>query len=74
MTIRKEIALRRKELISNGFNSNNALNIARQEANKKHNKDWRHTEGLKNCNRNFNIDSKEPSIYDSHIHGEHWID
>ena len=39
--IRKEIAIRIKQLISEGSNENFALNLARQEANKKYGKGWR---------------------------------
>ena len=39
--IRKEIAIRTKELIAQGVNANKALDDARQEANTKYGKDWR---------------------------------
>lgn len=40
-TIRKEIALRTKELIESGQNENGALNKARAEANQKYGHEWR---------------------------------
>ncbi len=39
--IRKELAIRIKELISQGVNENKALTQARQEMNIKYGKDWR---------------------------------
>jgi hypothetical protein len=39
--IRKEVAIRRKELINQGLHENLALNQARKEANEKYGKDWR---------------------------------
>lgn len=39
--IRKEIAIRIKELIAQGVNANKALDDARHEANVKYGKDWR---------------------------------
>lgn len=76
MKIRREIALRRKELISQGENPNKALTMARQEANKKYGKGWRDDEAIKNYLKvkNHHKPKYEPSIYDVHIHGEHWMD
>ncbi len=42
--IRKEIAIRTRELIAQGTNDSHALNLARQEANTKYGKDWRDNE------------------------------
>jgi hypothetical protein len=39
--IRKEVAIRTKELIASGVNANVALNKARQEANTTYGKEWR---------------------------------
>ncbi len=39
--IRNEIRLRKLDLISKGENQNNALNIAREEANSKYGRGWR---------------------------------
>lgn len=46
---------------------NNAVNEARKEINLKYGNDWRGREltGSK---------GKEPSIYDGHTFGEHWMD
>lgn len=73
--IRNEIRLRKFDLIANGENENNALNIARKEANDKYGKGWR--EKLLIEDNNFNAKkyskSKEPNIYDDHVFGEHWL-
>jgi uncharacterized protein YifE (UPF0438 family) len=71
--IRKEIRDRKFELISNGENENNALNIARKEANEKYGKGWRE-KYLNNKKSNLTGNCNFPSIYDEHTHGEHWID
>ncbi len=48
---------------------NKAVNDARYEINKKYGSDWRNRDyeqsGGKSC---------EPSIYDGHTFGEHWMD
>lgn len=69
--IRNEIRLRKVDLIANGENENNALNIARKEANDKYGKGWR-----EKLFRNISSASrgKEPTIYDEHKNGEHWLD
>ena len=69
--IRNEIRLRKVDLIANGENENNALNIARKEANDKYGKGWR-----EKLFRNISSGSrgKEPTIYDEHTNGEHWLD
>jgi len=69
--IRNEIRLRKLDLIAKGENENNALNIARKEANDKYGKGWR-----EQLLRNMSSASKnqEPTIYDEHINGEHWMD
>jgi len=69
--IRKEIRLRKLDLISKGENENNALNIARKEANDKYGKGWRE-DLLINVSNKGKI--KEPTIYDEHTFGEHWMD
>jgi len=69
--IRNEIRLRKLDLIANGENENNALNIARKEANDKYGKGWRERLLM---NMSSASRSKEPTIYDEHINGEHWMD
>ena len=69
--IRNEIRLRRLDLIANGENENNALNIARKEANDKYGKGWREKLLM---NMSSASRSKEQTIYDEHINGEHWMD
>ena len=64
--IRNEIRLRKIVLIANGENENNALNIARKEANDKYGKGWREKLLM---NMGSASKSKEPTIYD-----EHWMD
>ncbi len=66
-----EIRLRRLELIAGGENENNALNIARKEANDKYGKGWRE-ELLMNVSSASKV--KEPSVYEGHVNGEHWMD
>lgn len=69
--IRNEIRLRRLDLIAKGENKNNALNIARKEANDKYGKGWR--EKLLS-NTSSVGKTQEPTIYDEHTFGEHWMD
>lgn len=69
--IRKEIRDRKFDLVSKGESENNALNIARKEANDKYGKGWR--ENLL-VNKNKTGKNQEPTIYDEHINGEHWMD
>ena len=68
--IRNEIRLRKLDLIANGENENNALNIARKETNDKYGKGWREKLLM---NMSSASKGKEPTIYDEHINGEHWI-
>ena len=46
---------------------NRALNEARAEINKKYGKDWRQPTMRE-------ARTQEPSIYDGHENGEHWMD
>lgn len=69
--IRYEIKLRIIDLVSKGENENNALNIARKEANDKYGKGWR--EDWK-VNDSSSTKTKLPTIYDEHTNGEHWMD
>lgn len=69
--IRNEIRLRKLDLIAQGENENNALNIARKEANDKYGKGWREKLLM---NMSSASKSKEPTIYDEHRFGEHWMD
>jgi hypothetical protein len=69
--IRNEIRLRKLDLISKGENANNALNIARKEANDKYGKGWREDLLIK---ASGGVKVKEPTIYDEHINGEHWME
>jgi hypothetical protein len=70
--IRQELVILRKKLISEGVNENNALTQARQEMNKKYGKGWREQREVQTGSGKPRY--KEPSIYDGHIHGEHWMD
>lgn len=69
--IRNEIRLRKLDLIASGENENNALNIARKEANDKYGKGWREKLLMNMSSASKN---KEPTFYDEHVHGKHWID
>lgn len=67
--IRAEIKRRRLDLIAQGENENNALNIARKEANDKYGKGWREKliQGSALLGK-----SKNPTVYVGHVYGEHW--
>ena len=69
--IKNEIRLRKLDLIEKGENENNALNIARKEANDKYGKGWREKLLM---NMSSASKTKEPSFYEGHTHGEHWMD
>ena len=71
--IRKELAIRREELISNGTKPTIALNQARQEMNIKYGYNWRNRDYLKPNNNQKHRDNT-PTIYDDHPFGEHWMD
>lgn len=73
--IRKELAIliqEKKKVCLTEKEKNQAVNEARMEINKKHGKDWRGREEAKAFKRNRGHD--EPSIYDGHTYGEHWMD
>lgn len=67
--IRRELTIRRTELISQGMNPNNALNEARKEMNIKYGKGWREQDIFKSKGK-----ISEPSVYEDHENGEHWVD
>lgn len=69
--IRNEIRVRKNQLISDGENENNALNIARKETNEKYGKGWREKLLM---NISSVSKSQDVTIYDNHTFGEHWID
>lgn len=49
---------------------NDAVNLARKEINDKYGKGWRDLDTL-----SYRPSSnREPSVYDDHTHGEHWMD
>ncbi len=66
--IRKELKQRMNQLIAEGNNKNKALNTARAEINKKYGHGWR-----ENIQSNVKA-GDEPTIYDDHVNGEHWMD
>jgi len=70
--IRKELAIFRKKLISEGVNENNALTLARQEMNTKYGKGWREQDEV--FSESARTKHNQPSVYDGHTHGEHWMD
>jgi len=74
--IRKELAILIKEkqaLCTTEGHRNNAVQMARQEINIKYGKEWREQDIYKPFERN-NTKYQEPSIYDDHQFGEHWMD
>ena len=74
--IRKELAILIKEKLkvcTTKKEENVAVETARQEINLKYGKGWREWDDFKPqavSNEKYN----EPSIYDKHTFGEHWMD
>lgn len=69
--IRKELRNyinRRKKKCKTPQERNNLTNLAQEHINKKYGKDWRG----KDIQHTTKV--TEPSIYDEHIHGQHWMD
>jgi hypothetical protein len=72
-TIRKELAILIKEKLkacTTKKEENVAIETARQEINLKYRKGWRERDNFKTSKQEYN----EPSIYDGHTFGEHWMD
>lgn len=73
--IRKELAIliqEKQKVCLTEKEKNQAVNEARMEINKKYGKDWRGRDEAKSFKRSRGRD--EPSIYDGHTYGEHWMD
>jgi hypothetical protein len=65
----KRLIQKKKSLCTTEAEKNNAVNEARREINLKYGSGWREWDGLSGTGIN-----REPSVYDGHIHGEHWMD
>ena len=68
--IKKELAIRKKELIDQGAKEYAAGNKAKQEMNAKYGHGWRHP--------NLGVDDSDkggafPTGYEDHQFGEHWM-
>lgn len=70
--IRKELAILIKsklKLCTTKKERNAAVDIARQEINKKYGKGWREQDMFDSFKKD-----DSPSIYDGHTFGEHWME
>jgi len=70
--IRKELAILIKQKLkvcTSKKKENVAVEIARQEINLKYGKGWREWDDFKPSNQKYS----EPSTYDVHTFGEHWM-
>lgn len=79
--IRQELAILIKEknkLCTTDKEKNKAVDTARQEINLKYGKGWREDMTRYNMDLiekgNSYVKYRDPSIYDGHTHGEHWMD
>lgn len=63
----KALILSKQSICITEKEKNKALNEARMEINKKYGKDWRMPSTRESR-------AQEPSIYDGHQYGEHWMD
>lgn len=61
----KALIVEKQKVCTTEKEKNQALNQARMEINQKYGKDWR---------ENDRGNTSDPSIYDGHENGEHWMD